>query len=93
MPIKSTRRRLYRLWRKQRELDARIEEVLRQRFQQFRRGSISSDEFEKPTREERKLERLSRLIVKIEEKTKPKSRYTKRAIQSRVLYYSVVQAT
>jgi hypothetical protein len=88
LPSPTTRRRLYRLWR---ELDARIEEALRQRFQQFRKGSISSDEFEKPTSEERKLERLSRLIVKIERKTKPKSRYAKRAIRSRV-YYSIVQA-
>ena len=89
--FKSTRR-LHWLWRRQRELDARIEDAIRQRFQQFRRGSISSDEFEKPAREERKLDRLRQLIVKIEEKTKPKSRYPERVLQGRV-YYSMVQAT
>jgi len=90
--MQSTRRRLYRLWRRQRELEVRIEEAVRQRFQQFRRGSISSDEFEKPTREERRLDRLRQLIVKVERKTKPKSRHTKRMMRNRV-YYSVVQAT
>jgi hypothetical protein len=55
-------------------------------------SKVVSDEFEKLTTGERKLERLRRLIVKVEEKTKPKSRYTKRGIQGGV-YYNVVPAT
>ena len=90
MPIRSAERRLKRLWRRQRELDAKINEALRRRLRQFRRGSISSEEFEKCTREERKFDRLRELIMEIEEKTKPRRQDAESTLQRRV-YYSVVQ--
>ena len=77
MPVRSTKRRVKQLWRKRRELDAKINGVIRRRLRRFRRGSISSEEFEKGTREERKFDRLVELINEIEEKTKPRTRYTK----------------
>jgi hypothetical protein len=91
MAIRSTKRRLNQLWRRQRQLDAKIDEAIRRRLQRFRRGSISSEEFEKGTREERKFDKLGELIIKIEEKTKPRNRYTKNTLQRRV-NYPVVQA-
>ena len=91
MPLRSTKRRLKQLWRKRRELDAKINETVRHRLQRFRRGSISSEEFEKGTREERKFARLGELIIEIEEKTKPRNRYSKTTLQHRI-HYSVIQA-
>jgi hypothetical protein len=77
LALGSTKRRLKQLWRRRRAMDARINEVIRHRLRQLRRGSISSEDFEKATREERTLERLGKLIVRVEEKTRPRSRYTK----------------
>ena len=83
MAIMSTKKTLNKLWRRQRQLDAKIDEAIRRRLQRFRRGSISSEQFEKITREERMFDRLGKLIIKIEEKTKPRSRYTRST-----LYYA-----
>lgn len=83
MPLRSTKRRLKLLWRNRRELDARIDEAIRRRLQRFRKGFISSEEFERGTREERKFDRLGELILKIEEKTKPRNRYTKSTLPRR----------
>jgi hypothetical protein len=77
MALRSTKRRLKQLWRKRRQLDAKINETISRRLQRFRRGSISSEEFEKGTREEREYDRLRGLIIEIEEKTKSRSQYTK----------------
>jgi hypothetical protein len=89
MPLRSTKRTLKQLWRKRRDLDAKINETIRRRLQRFRRGSISSEEFEKGTREERKFDRLAQLIIKIEKKTKPRNRYTKSTLQRRARYGAV----
>lgn len=91
MPLRSTKRRLKQLWRKRRELDTKINEAIRRRLQRFRRGSLSSEEFEKGTREERKFDRLGELIIVIEEKTKQRGRYSKSTLQRRV-HYSIVHA-
>jgi hypothetical protein len=77
MPPRATKRRLKQLWRKRRELDAKINEAIKRRLRRFRRGSISSEEFEKGTGEERKFDRLGKLIIEIEETTKLRSQYTK----------------
>jgi hypothetical protein len=77
LALRSAKRRLKQLWRRRRALDAKINEVIRHRLRQLRRGSISSEEFEKATREERAFERLAKLIVRVEEKTRPRSSYTK----------------
>jgi hypothetical protein len=74
MPLRSTKRKLKQLWRKRRELDARINYAIRRRLRRFQRGSISSEEFEKGTREERNLDRLNELIIEIQAKTRPRSR-------------------
>jgi hypothetical protein len=89
MPLRSTKRRLKQLWRKRRDLDAKINETIRRRLERFRRGSISSEEFEKGTREERKFDRLGELIIRIEKKTKPRNRYTKSTLQRRARYGEV----
>jgi hypothetical protein len=91
MPLRSTKRRLKQLWRKRRELDTKINEAIRRRLWEFRRGSISSEEFEKGTREERRFDRLGQLMIKIEDKTKPRNRYTKSTLQRRI-HYSILQA-
>jgi len=78
MPLRSAKSRLKQLWRKRTKLDASINETIRRRLRRFRRGFISSEEFEEVTRQERKFERLGEQIVEIQEKTKPRSRYHKR---------------
>lgn len=72
MPLSSTKRRLRRLWKKQKKLDQRIDEAIRRRLRRFCKGRLSSEEFEKATREELSLARLNMKIFAIKNKSKPK---------------------
>lgn len=67
MPLSYAKRKL-ELWRRRRALDAKIDEIIKRRLGRFRKGSISSEEFERATREERNLARLNAKIIGIESK-------------------------
>ncbi len=81
MPLRSPKRKLKQLWRKRRELDAKINAAIRRRLRRFRRGSISSEEFEEATREERKFDRLGELIIEVEQQTKLRSQNAKSTLR------------
>jgi hypothetical protein len=67
MPLSYAKRKL-ELWRRRNALDAKIDEIIKRRLGKFRKGSISSEEFERATREERNLARLNERIIGIENK-------------------------
>ena len=67
MPLSYAKRKV-ELWRRRNALDTKIDEIIKRRLGQFRKGSISSEEFERATREERNLARLNERIIGIENK-------------------------
>ena len=62
MPLSSSKRKLQVLRRKWIEQYARIGEIIKRRLEQFRRGKISSEEFEKALRAEHDFARLGKKI-------------------------------
>jgi hypothetical protein len=72
MPVSYTRRKLRALQAKRREQFGEINRVIRRRLSQFLTGKLSSEEFEKETREERNVAKLQEKILRIED---PKPRF------------------
>jgi hypothetical protein len=68
MRLSSTKRRLNRLWKRRRNLEVKVNLLLNRRFGRLREGTISSEEFEKSTGPERKLDRVNKQIATIEKR-------------------------
>ena len=65
MPLTSSKRKLKALRRKWIEQYTRIGESIKRRLEKFRRGKISSEDFEKAMRAEHDLARLGKKIARV----------------------------
>jgi len=72
MPLSYTKRKLKTIQVRREDQFARINRVIRQRLNQFLNGKLSSEEFEKETKEERDVVKLDEKILLIED---PESRF------------------
>jgi hypothetical protein len=61
-------RRLNQLWKRRRNLEVTVNRLIKRRLGRFREGTISSEEFEKSTGPERKLDRVNKQIANIEKR-------------------------
>ena len=66
MPLSSAKRRLNQLWKRRRNLEVKVNLLIKRRLGRFREGTISSEDFEKATGPERNLERVNKQIAKVE---------------------------
>jgi hypothetical protein len=67
MPLSYTERKLKALQARRSDQIARINRVIRRRLGRFLNGKLSSEEFEKVTREERDAARLDERIMRVED--------------------------
>jgi hypothetical protein len=68
MPLLSTKRRLNQLWKRRRNLEVKVNLLIKRRLGRFRAGTLSSEDFEKATEPERNLDRVNEQIAKIEKR-------------------------
>jgi len=68
MPLSSTKRRLNQLWKRRRNLEVKVNLLIKRRLGRFREGTLSSEDFEKATGPERNLDRVNEQIAKIEKR-------------------------
>jgi hypothetical protein len=66
--LPSSKRRLNQLWKRRMNLEARVNLLIRRRLGRFRRGTLSSEDFEKATGPERNLDRVNEQIARIEKR-------------------------
>jgi hypothetical protein len=72
MPLSYAKRKLKALQVRREEQFAGINRVIRRRLNQFLNGKLSSEDFEKETKEERDVAKLDERILPIED---PESRF------------------
>jgi hypothetical protein len=68
MSISSTKRRLNQLWKRRMNLEVKVNLLIKRRLGRFRKGALSSEDFEKATAQERNLDRVNEQIAKIEKR-------------------------
>ena len=61
-------RRLNQLWKRKMSLEVRVNLLIKRRLNRFRRGVLSSEDFERATGPERNLNRVNEQIAKIEKR-------------------------
>lgn len=66
MPLSYTKRKLKALQARRKDQITRINRVIRRRLSRFLNGKLSSEEFEKVTKEERDVAKLDEKILQIE---------------------------
>jgi len=79
-----SKKRLNQLWKKRVNLEVKVNLLIRRRLGRFRKGTLSSEDFEKATTQERNLDRVNEQIAKIERRLRrPRKEFYKLLISAK----------